>query len=62
MGKDRVKKGPGVGQAAKKCGRAATLYPQKILGFFAKFPYKSLNSFLTLNLEIRKDDFEKGES
>jgi hypothetical protein len=34
--------------------------PPKILGFYPNFPYKSLNSFLPLNLEIRKESFEKG--
>jgi hypothetical protein len=35
--------------------------PQKILGFFPKFPYKLLNSLLPLILEIWKDNFKKRE-
>jgi hypothetical protein len=34
-----------------------TLSP-KILGFFTKFPYKSLNSLLPLILEIWKENLE----
>jgi hypothetical protein len=59
MGKDRVKKGPGADRVAKKCGCPATLCPQKFWGFFPKFPCKSLNSFLSLILEIWKENFEK---
>jgi hypothetical protein len=29
---------------------------------FPKFPHKSLNSFLPLNLEILKENIEKGKS
>jgi hypothetical protein len=36
--------------------------PPKILGFLPKFPYKLLNSFLSLILEIWKENFEKGKS
>jgi hypothetical protein len=46
-------------------GENQTLSP-KILGFFPKFPCKSLNSLLPLILEIwkkiRYDSFEKGKS
>jgi hypothetical protein len=37
MGKDRVKNGPGLGRAAKKCGQPATRCPQEILGFSQNF-------------------------
>jgi hypothetical protein len=60
MGKDQLKKGPGAGRAAKKCGRLATLCPQKF-GFFPKFTYKLLNSLLPLILEIWKENLEKRE-
>jgi hypothetical protein len=42
-------RGP-VGQPRSVAGRP-------ILGFFPKFPHKSLNSFLPLNLEIWKENF-----
>jgi hypothetical protein len=59
MGKDRIEKGPWLGRAARKCGRHNL--PQKILGFFPKFPYKLLNLLLPLILEIWKENFEKRE-
>jgi hypothetical protein len=49
MGKDRANLGSGLGQAAKKSSRS-------------QFRHKSLNSFLPLNLEIWKENFEKGKS
>jgi hypothetical protein len=51
MGKYRDNLGSRAGRAAKKFGHTS---PPKILGFFLKFPHKSLNSFLSPNLEIWK--------
>jgi hypothetical protein len=55
-------KGPRGRPGGQEVWPASHTLPPKFLGFFPKFPHKLLNSFLPLNLEIRKENFEKGKS
>jgi hypothetical protein len=61
-GKRLNQKGPKGRLGGQEVWPASHTLPLEIMGIFPKFPYKLLNSLLSLILEIWKENFEKAKS